>query len=89
MQNAMPGLANVTALLSDLDKSSLDDASKKIVLDSLTDGTAPEPLRTAASYNRHQYRAALAWLRGAAGRAKQARASSQQKKKAKQARRSK
>ena len=80
MHEAMPGLTNVTALLSELDRSKLDDGTKKIVLDSLTDGTAPAPLREAASYNRHQYRAALAWLRGAPGRAKQARLANDRKK---------
>lgn len=78
MQNAMPGLLSARALMSALDRSHLDAGAKAAVVDAV-DASMPTPAPNAPDegYNRRQFRAALAWMRGAAGRIKLARLASE------------
>lgn len=61
---------NTTALLTLMDRTTgLDDASKKIIIDSLTADADPSAAdRETAHSNRRSFRAAVAWLRHAPGR---------------------
>ena|SRR6478735_5273188 len=73
MQNVMPGLSNVTALLTALEGARLDDTAKKFVIDALAAGAPGERNDEGVKGTRKSYRTAMAWLRGAPGRAKLAR----------------